>query len=272
MAQIAFWGPNVNQTGSTSIAASVGSVLALEQGYKTLLLSANHMDNTLETSFLDVNKLVSRSSVDFTNIGIDALERLIKSGKLGLENLVDYTTPILKDRLDILFGTQKKEKEIYDRIMEIMPNVLKCASTVYDVVLVDVPSGTPNENTMKILQSSDLIVININQSVNILDEFFHEIMTSDLLKEKKFILVLGRYDRYSKYNAKNLSKLYKYKKSIYTLPYNTQFFDMQNEHRVFEFFIKYLNIQVSDRNGFFVNQVKSLAEEITQNVAINYNK
>ena len=43
------------------------------------LLSANYMDNTLETSFIDVNKLVSRSSVDFTNIGIDALERLIKS-------------------------------------------------------------------------------------------------------------------------------------------------------------------------------------------------
>ena len=71
----------------------------------------------------------------------------------------------------------------------------------------------------------------------------------------------------AQFNTKNLKKHFKYKDEIYTLPYNTQYFDMQNEHRTLEFFVKYLNALPSDRNGFFVSEVKNLAEEILANVS-----
>ncbi len=269
MAQVAFWGPNINQSGSTSIAACVASLLALQQDYSSLLVSTNFMDSTLETSFINIEKLSARSSIDFTDIGIDALERLIKSGKLAPENIVDYTTPILKGRLDIMFGTQKKEKEVYTKVIQMLPNILKSASSVYDVIFVDIVNGRADEDMMKILESSDLIVININQSINVMNDFFKNVINSDILKNKKFVLVFGRYDRYSKYNLKNVAKFYKYKEPIFAFPYNTQFFDMQNEHKVLEFFIKYLKVKESDRNGFFVNEMQNLTNYIMDNIVIS---
>ena len=267
MAQVSFWSPIGNQFGNTSLLASIASVVALERDYTSLMLSTNYMDNSLETSFINVGKLKARSTIDFTDVGLDALERLIKSNKISVENLTDYTTPILKGRLDLMFGSQKDSSETYNKILDLMPGVLKCASTIYDISFVDIVSGTPNERIMKILAQSDLIVVTVNQSMRILEEFFDTIINTDILKEKKFILVIGKYDRYSKFNAKNLTKNFKYKGKIHTLPYNTQFFDMQNDHRSLEFFIKYLNVVPSDRNGFFINEVKSLAEEILANVS-----
>lgn len=267
MAQVAFWSPNGNQSGTTSLMAATASVIALEHDYTNLMLSTNYMDNSLEASFVNVGKLKARSTIDFTDVGLDALERLIKSNKISVENLVDYTTPILKGRLDLMFGSQKDSQETYNKILELMPGVIKCSSSVYDLTFVDIVNGTPDNQIMGILQQSDLIVVNVNQSMRSLEDFFENVSKSDLLKEKKYLLVIGRYDRHSKYNASNLAKYFKCKQKIFTLPYNTQFFDMQNDHRTLEFFVKYLNVSPSDRNGFFVNEVKNLANEILANVS-----
>lgn len=274
MAIVTFWGPNVNQNGSTAIAAAVASTIALDlsKGYSNILMTTNYRDNTLESSFKDIEKLTSRSSIDFTDVGLDALDRLIKSGKLSIENLKDYTTPILKGSLDLMFGTQKKEKELYEKLMRIMPNILDCAQAAYDITFVDVQNGEPDEYVRKVLEKSDLLVINVSQSMALLKDFFNNVINTDLLREKKYVLVIGRYDRYSKYNLKNLSKYFKAKQRIFALPYNTQFFDMQNEHRTLEFFIKYQKEAPSERNGFFVNEIKQLSEHILDNIVISTNK
>lgn len=274
MAIVTFWGPNVNQNGSTAIAASVASNVALDlsKGYSSLLVTTNYKDDTLESAFKDIEKLTSRSTIDFTDVGLDALDRLIKSGKLSIENLKDYTTPILKGSLDLMFGTQKKEKELYHKLMDIMPNILECAEASYDITFVDVQNGDPDVYVKKVLEMSDLIVVNISQSMALLKDFFFNIVNSDILREKKYVLVIGKYDRHSKYHAKNISKFFKLKQKIFTVPYNTQFFDMQNEHKTLEFFIKYMNEKPEERNGFFINETKKLSEHILENIVVSANK
>lgn len=274
MAIVTFWGPNVNQNGSTTITASVASTIALDlsKGYSSILITTNYRDNTLESSFKDIEKLTSRSTIDFTDVGLDALDRLIKSGKLSIENLKDYTTPILKGSLDLMFGTQKKEKELYEKLMQIMPNILDCAEAAYDITFVDVQNGQPDEYVQKILEKSDLIVVNVSQSLALLKDFFNNVVNTDLLREKKYVLVIGRYDRHSKYNVNNLKKYFKTKDKIFTVPYNTQFFDMQNDHRTLEFFIKYMKEAPSERNGMFVNDIKELSDYILENIVISTNK
>ena len=269
MATVAFWAPNTNQNGSTSIMAAAASALSLIYDYSTLMIGTNFMDYSLETSFINVKKLKERGTMDFSDVGIDALERLIKSGKLSAENLIDYTTPLLKGRLDLMFSSQKNDVATYNRVIDMLPNILHAASKKFDLILIDVKNGTDDEKMRGILESSDLIVVNINQSDYILNDFFRDKMNLDILKEKKFLLVIGRYDKFSKFNSKNITRFYHYKDKIFTLPYNTQFFDMQNDHRTLEFFVKYINVKPSDRNGFFVGEVKSLADAIVNNVTIS---
>ena len=48
-------------------------------------------------------------------------------------------------------------------------NILALANQAYELVMVDVNSGVNSEITKTILQSADIVIINLNQSNYILD-------------------------------------------------------------------------------------------------------
>ena len=98
-----------------------------------------------------------------------------------------------------------------------------------------------------------------------LKKVFKSMDTLKILQEKTIIPVLGKYDRFSVYGTKNISRTFNYKKRIYTIPYNTQFFDACNEGKVLDFFIGNANANVAtDRNGFFLSEVSALVDAIIE--------
>ena len=55
------------------------------------------------------------------------------------------------------------------------------------------------------------------------------------------------------------------KKKIYTIPYNTQFFDACNQGNAARFFIENANADMgTDRNGFFISEVANLTDAIIE--------
>ena len=149
--------------------------------------------------------------------------------------------------------------------METFPIILDYASQFYDIVLVDLNKGYTSPEVNQILQKSDLIVLSMSQSRQMLKKIFKDMDTLKILQEKTVIPVLGRYDRFSKYSTKNIAKFFNYKKKIYTIPYNTQFFDACNEGKALNFMAENANANVStDRNGFFLAEVAKLADAIIE--------
>ena len=80
----------------------------------------------------------------------------------------------------------------------------------------------------------------------------------------KVLLLVGRYDRFSKYTVKNITRNYLEEKiDVCTLPYNTLFFEAAEEANVTNLFLSIKNVKDDDdRNYFFVQEVKRLAERI----------
>lgn len=263
---ISFWGTeNSSQLTTTATTVAVASMIPNKCHYRTVVTQTHYSDMSLESSFFDMDKLGNKGSFDIADIGVDALDRLLRSNKLTPENISNYVKPIMKGRLELLYGTFKNDLDSYARILETFPLILDYTSQYYDIVLVDLNKGYESAEVNQILQKSDLIVLTMNQNLQMLKKIFKSMDTLKILQEKTIIPVLGRYDRFSKYNKKDIARKFNYKKPIYTIPYNTQFFDASNEGKAINFFAENARADyATDRNGYFISEVSALTDAIIE--------
>ena len=84
-----------------------------------------------------------------------------------------------------------------------------------------------------------------------------------MLRTKKTLILIGRYDKFSKYNSKNISRFLGERNQVLTIPYNTLFFEATEEAGVPDLFLKFRkSIDPDDRNAFFIQEVKRAADNI----------
>ena len=86
---------------------------------------------------------------------------------------------------------------------------------------------------------------------------------NQILASQKSLILIGRYDKYSKYNSKNISRYLGEKNQVLTIPYNTLFFEATEEAGVPDLFLKFRrNLDPEDRNAFFIEEIKRASENI----------
>lgn len=267
---VSFWNPVENdQVSTTSSIAAVSSMLPAKCRYRTLVTQTHYSDFSLESAFFNMDRLGNKGNLDIADTGVDALDRLLRSNKLMPENIANYAKPIYKGgSLEILYGTFKNDVDSYSRILETFPIIIDYANQYYDIVLVDANKGSSSQEINKILQKSDLIVLTLSQNMLVLKKAFKAMDTLKILQEKTVIPVIGKYDRYSKFADKNIARAFNYKKKIYTIPYNTQFFDACNEGKLPSFINANIKADPSlDRNGFFMYKAGELVDAILESLS-----
>ena len=79
----------------------------------------------------------------------------------------------------------------------------------------------------------------------------------EFYKRKNIILLIGRYDNFSKYNVKNITSYLREKKNVSVTPYNTLFFEACSEGKIIDYFLSLKNIDESDRNYLFIKEVNN---------------
>ena len=82
-----------------------------------------------------------------------------------------------------------------------------------------------------------------------------------LAQKKNTLLLVGRYDRYSKYSSKNMAR-YIGEREVFTVPYSTLFFEAANEGKVADFFLRFRKIDENDRNAIFISEIKKVSNKI----------
>ncbi|OAB44538.1 hypothetical protein [Paenibacillus glacialis] len=257
MGQIAFWSPVGGQAGITANMSAVATVISIEYMTKTLISHTQWENPVLESTFIR-DKVIGEGDMNYSTSGIDALERLVRSKKLTPELVRDFTIPILTNRLDLMTGTTKPDGSISD----VVNRIFDAAKQFYDVSLIDVENGLDNSLTNAVLQNSDVIVVNLNQNLSVLQKFFRGSEFNEVLKDQEYIIVLGQYDRNSKYNVGNIKRTFKCDKPMYTIPHNTGFMDAINDATVVEFFLKNKNIRSGNDNYHFIEEVRGFAKGI----------
>ena len=269
MAVVTFWSNGKEETAKTLSIVAIATNMAIEHNYKILLLSTNYNDDTLESCFWEKQKpkktLVDLTPpgavVEFDN-GIEGLAKAIKANKATPELISNYTKIVFKDRLDVLLSIKSGSYDEYQRLRDIYPEILQAANQYYDLVFVDINKGLDNEFIRGILKESDLVITNLTQRTKIIDDYMAVKEKEKLFSKSNNMILIGRYDRFSKYTAKNIARYMNTKQEINVIPYSTLFFEACNEGKVADFFLRFRTIDESDRNAAFVKEVRKVTETI----------
>lgn len=267
MSIVTFWNNGKEQTGKTISLAAICTHLAIEHNYRILVISTGYQEENLENCFWAQKKIKKNLGLfgPNTNIameeGIAGLTKIMKSNKLSPDNITNYTKIVFKDRLEIL-PSYKGSLSHYEDIRRYYPEIINLANNYYDLVLVDLDKRLQYDSVETILGNSNLIVVNLSQRLTSINSFMETREKQPILKSRKSLILIGRYDRFSKYNIKNISRYLGEKNKVSTIPYNTLFFEACEEAKVPDLFLKLRRIVDDDRNGFFLSEVKRTATNI----------
>ncbi len=268
MAIITFKSNEMKETAQTLSIAAVATQMAIEHNYKILLVSTNFKDKTLEECFWKVNKkaplvnIMGKPATVGIESGVEGLTRVISSNKTSPEIVKNYSKIILRDRLDILPSPSITEYRDYENISAAYLEILQLANRYYDIILVDLSKKMPEQYAENIAQISDVVVVNLTQRLKSIDDFIELREQEEFYRRKNIMLLIGRYDAFSKYNTKNITRYMKERKPVNVIPYNTLFFEACSEAKIIDFFLKIKNIDESDRNYLFVKEVANMGNNL----------
>lgn len=281
MAVVTFWNDDREQSGKTLSAVAVATMMAIERNFKILLLSTSCNDSTMKNCFWvdstrkNSNKdLFGRSSNNIAvENGIEGLTKLISANKIQPSIITDYTRVIFKGRLEVLNGYTGAENDTnpneysFQKVSELYPELIKIANQYYDMVIVDLDKNLNQKIKDEILEMTNVNVFVFTQRLASLNRY-NNLKTNDLnIKSLKCIPVIGKYDKDSKYNKKNIMRYLGIKKDINLMPYNRLFFEAAEEANVTELFLKQRNIKdTTDDTYMFINEVVRLIDTIVQRV------
>lgn len=268
MSIITFWNNGKEQTGKTLSIAAIATHLAIEHNYRVLVITTGYKDNSLDNCYWrQTNEKKNNRGLFGPNTntameeGIAGLARIMKSNKLSPEQITNYTKIVYKDRLEIL-PTFKGERDEYEDLRRYYPDIITLANSYYDLVFVDLDKQVHDDIVDTILEGSNLIVANLSQRLTTINDFIQIREEKPILKSKKALILIGKYDKFSKYNIKNISRYLGEKNKVSTIPYNTLFFEASEEAEVPDLFLKLRNVGEDDRNGFFLAEVKRTVDNI----------
>ena len=269
MSIITFWNNSKKgNIGQTSSLAAVATLMAVEHNYKILLISTEAGDIGLDKAYgvseNSAMKFLGLKEVKF-NSGIEGVMKLANSGKLTPTLVGNFTKIVLKGRLEVIAGKKEiaeDENEKFD--FNDYPDVIKIANKYYDMVFVDLEKGLETNLARRILEASNLIVCNMEQKIEEVEKIVDLQKQEKLLSGRNIIYLLNKYEKNSKYNAKNIVRSSRMKRELYTVPYDLMYSDALQDGILDQWMLnpKIRKATMEEEHGFFISQVNNFCEGI----------
>lgn len=269
MSVITFVNNRKEETGKTLSLVAIATHMSIEHNLKTLIISTANQADPINKCFfkpqkkqkINLNFLgLNRDTAIDVETGIEGLAKMGRSNKITPKMITNYCNIVFKDRLDILGGTGRETIDL----SETYPSIIAAASESYDMVLIDLDLNIKQEIRNQIIEQSNLLVVNLSQRLASIDKYKENKEKSSLLQSPKTLILVGRYDKYSKYNSKNITRYLGEKNQVLTIPYNTLYFEAAEEGEVADIFLRFKKntLDPEDRNAFFMEEVKRATENI----------
>lgn len=277
MSVITFVNNGEEQTGKTMSLVAIATHMAINYNEKILIISTTNKEDKIKSCYFEEQQVKRIRKGLFGNrtslildveSGIEGIAKMARSNKLTSDMITNYTKVVFKDRLEVILGATSKKTEQateYDNksIEEEYTDLINIAKEYYDRIFVDLDNNLSTEIREKIIDISDLIMVCTSQNLNSIKKLEQNKEKSQLLQSKKTLFLIGRYDKFSKYNIKNVTRYLNEKKQILVTPYNTLYFEASNEAGVPDLFLRLQRISDSDdRNMIFIQEVKRATETI----------
>ena len=272
MAIVSFCGSDDRETGQTLASIAVATMMAIEHNYKILYISTGFRDKTVnrcfwsETKQETVAQIVGEKGAGINN-GIEGLIKLLQSNRTSNNIISDYAKVVFKDRLDILPAPTTNQINEYNQIAGFYADIASIADKDYNMVIIDVDKKMKPELKKKILEISNIVVLTIKQSADMIEQTMKLRKEDEIFSKSNVMIMIGKWDKYSKFNIANVTRELKEKRKVCAISYNTLFFDASTEGKVADFFLNNMTItDKNDRNFTFMSETKKTCEAITYRI------
>lgn len=276
MSVITFVNNEKEQTGKTMSLVAIATYMAINHNEKILILSTTNKEDKIKSCYFEEQEVKKirkglfggkGPSILDTESGIEGIAKIARSNKLTPDIITNYTKVVFKNRLEIILGSnpakQNIEEEIKRDVSEEYVNLINVAKSYYDRIFVDLDDNLDEKIKQQIMDTSDLLIVCSNQGLNSINKLKDKKENIPLMQSKKVMFLVGKFDKFSKYNAKNITRYINEKNQILTIPYNTLFFEASNEAGVPDLFLRLKRISDSDdRNMAFLQEVKRATDAI----------
>lgn len=277
MSVITFVNNEKEQTGKTMSLVAIATYMAINHNEKILILSTTNKEDKIKSCYFEEQEVKKirkglfggkGPSILDTESGIEGIAKIARSNKLTPDIITNYTKVVFKNRLEIILGSNPakqniEEAEIKRDVSEEYVNLINVAKSYYDRIFVDLDDNLDEKIKQQIMDTSDLLIVCSNQGLNSINKLKDKKENIPLMQSKKVMFLVGKFDKFSKYNAKNITRYINEKNQILTIPYNTLFFEASNEAGVPDLFLRLKRISDSDdRNMAFLQEVKRATDAI----------
>jgi len=272
MAIITFTSEGKRETGQTLASVAMATQMAIEHNLRILLVSTAFNEKILESCFWDLSKAEATTQKISANTnqsqagiesGIEGLLKIIASNRTSTDIVRNYTKVVFKERLDVLFSPKTTNIAEYNQIASQYVDILQTANRCYDMVIVDLNKRMEPNTKRAILDVSDVVMVTLPQNLSSINQFMEMREQDEFYRKKNIMIAMGKYDRFSKYTSKNVSKYLRERKEVNTIPYCTLFFEACEEGSVVEYFLSIRKVSdTEDRNVLFVKDVEKMCTDV----------
>lgn len=272
MAIISFCGSDERETGQTLASIAVATMMAIDHNYRILHISTGFRDKTVTRCFWDQNKTESVAQIvggqaTGINNGVEGLIKLLQSNRTSNNIVSDYAKVVFRERLDVLPALATNDINEYNEDIEYYEQIAKLANKDYNMVFIDIDKKMKPDVKKKILEISDIVVLTIKQGADMIEETAKLRSEDEIFSKKNVIIMIGKWDKYSKFNIANVTRELREKRRICAISYNTLFFDASTEGKVADFFLNNRVItDKNDRNFTFMDETKKTCDAITYRI------
>lgn len=250
------WSPIHGQGNTTSNTTTLSLLYSIENQTKNLITHT-------QLQYSGMEFLLKRDQKDqsFTNSGVKAIERLMKSRLLKPGSIGDYTDTILKNRLDLLGGNSE---EVDPKLLQ---TVIEVANTNYDLIWIDAHSGNRNQATKDLLNMADVIFVHLPQNKFILDDFFNEKNgIPKEIAEKPHIFIISQFSTQDSLNLKKIKRLYGIDKPIFAIPYSDSVKQASNQQKVTEYILKRADVNKKHADYPYISSLRLINQHLEKGI------
>lgn len=272
---VTFWSDTKKETAQTLSMLAIASHMAVENNSRILMVDMNLNDRTIQNAYFQQRDSAAQKAIKQLRggkmdigSGMEGLSKLIASGRDSGDLITDYSQVIFKGRLEVILSYISDNPVDQERIRSTYKDLIRLANQQYDYVFVDAPKGLGDPVVDEVLSVSDVIVFNITQRQFDIDDYVALKAGNPIFKTNRVMPLIGRYDRFSKFNKKNIARDIGEKKEIPAVSYNTLFFECANEGELGTYFLKFRKSLISstDRNMAFIEEVASTTQRLVYKV------
>lgn len=217
---------------SAEVSAAIGVVSAIMLQRRVLLVNEYSAGEGLEAGFNVKSTAMIESDVisSMADFGMDAVLRLSSTQQLHIDNLADYTFPVIQGQLDLVSGRTDSiiDPHSVDQFKSSLNEVYNLADRRYDMVI-------SNSSSCFRYDSVSTLVDHNNQELQVMVVNQNRVELDTVLGYEAYIgfpIVIYHYDPHSKWNISNIRRRYDCNNPIYGIPYSTGFIDAWNNRDI----------------------------------------